>query len=154
MSPDRPARSVSLSRTTSESSVELELDLDGTGESEISTGVRFYDHMLASLATHSLVDVTVKAKGDLQHHTVEDVAITLGKAISMALGDRVGILALRRPAWQRNRRRLEERGCRCRECRPHRCQREPRCRSIGWLAFPPLRFQPSRAKPMCSRLVG
>ena len=94
MSTDLPARSVTLSRTTSESSVELELDLDGTGESDISTGIRFYDHMLASLAKHSLIDLRVKATGDVDvdaHHTVEDVAIVLGDALREALGDKAGI---------------------------------------------------------------
>jgi imidazoleglycerol-phosphate dehydratase len=85
---------VSLTRSTSESSVELELDLDGTGESDISTGVRFYDHMLASLARHALIDLRVKATGDVDvdaHHTVEDVAIVLGDALREALGDKAGI---------------------------------------------------------------
>lgn len=87
-------RTASLSRSTSESSVELELDLDGTGQSDISTGVRFYDHMLASLAKHSLIDLRVKATGDVDvdaHHTVEDVAIVLGDALREALGDKRGI---------------------------------------------------------------
>jgi imidazoleglycerol-phosphate dehydratase len=87
-------RRASLSRATSESKVDLTLDLDGTGESEISTGVRFYDHMLASLAKHSLIDLTVNATGDIDvdaHHTVEDVAIVLGDALREALGDKRGI---------------------------------------------------------------
>jgi imidazoleglycerol-phosphate dehydratase len=87
-------RIASLSRTTSESSVELELNLDGSGVADVSTGVRFYDHMLISLAKHSLMDLTVKATGDLDvdaHHTVEDVAIVLGDALREALGDKSGI---------------------------------------------------------------
>lgn len=83
-----------VERATSESRVELRLDLDGTGESRISTGVRFYDHMLASLAKHSLIDLTVAAEGDVDvdgHHTVEDVAICLGEALHEALGDKRGI---------------------------------------------------------------
>jgi imidazoleglycerol-phosphate dehydratase len=87
-------RTAALSRSTSESSVELELNLDGTGTSDIATGVRFYDHMLASLAKHSLIDLRVKATGDLDvdaHHTVEDVAIVLGDALREALGDKAGI---------------------------------------------------------------
>jgi imidazoleglycerol-phosphate dehydratase len=87
-------RRASLSRATSESKVDLTLDLDGTGESEISTGVRFYDHMLASFAKHSLIDLTVSASGDVDvdaHHTVEDVAIVLGDALREALGDKRGI---------------------------------------------------------------
>lgn len=89
-----PHRTATLSRKTSESRVELSLDLDGTGRSEIDTGVRFYDHMLASLAKHSLIDLHVKAEGDIDvdaHHSVEDVAIVLGDAIAIALGDKRGI---------------------------------------------------------------
>ncbi len=87
-------RTASVSRSTSESTVELALDLDGTGVGDVSTGVRFYDHMLLSLAKHSLFDLTVKATGDLDvdaHHTVEDVAICLGDALKEALGDKSGI---------------------------------------------------------------
>ncbi len=88
------SRTATISRTTSESSVQLTLDLDGTGESDVSTGVPFYDHMLASLAKHSLIDLTVKATGDVEidaHHTVEDTAIVLGQALRQALGDKSGI---------------------------------------------------------------
>ncbi len=88
------ARTAHLSRTTSESSIELTLDLDGTGASEVSTGVPFFDHMLASLAKHSLIDLAVKASGDIEvdvHHTVEDTAIVLGQALREALGDKAGI---------------------------------------------------------------
>jgi len=91
---EQPHRRASVDRATAESSIHLELDLDGTGASEISTGVPFYDHMLASLATHSLVDLTVRAEGDVHvdaHHTVEDVAICLGDALREALGDKRGI---------------------------------------------------------------
>jgi imidazoleglycerol-phosphate dehydratase len=87
-------RRASLRRATSESTVELSVDLDGSGVSEISTGVRFYDHMLATLAKHALLDLTVRAVGDVDvdaHHTVEDVAIVLGDAIREALGDKRGI---------------------------------------------------------------
>ena len=89
-----PDRTASLSRTTSESSVELELNLDGSGIGEVNTGVRFYDHMLLSLAKHSLIDLRVKATGDVDvdaHHTVEDTAIVLGQALRQALGDKSGI---------------------------------------------------------------
>ncbi len=88
------SRTARISRTTKESSIELELDLDGTGESTISTGVPFYDHMLASLAKHSLIDLSIKATGDVDvdvHHTVEDTAIVLGQALREALGDKAGI---------------------------------------------------------------
>ncbi|GMA18974.1 imidazoleglycerol-phosphate dehydratase HisB [Arsenicicoccus piscis] len=87
-------RTATIRRATSESSIELTLDLDGTGASDISTGVRFYDHMLESLAKHSLIDLTVKATGDVDvdaHHTVEDVAICFGQALKEALGDKRGI---------------------------------------------------------------
>ena len=87
-------RQARAERGTSESKVVVELDLDGTGRSSISTGVGFYDHMLASLAKHSLIDLTVTASGDTHvdaHHTVEDVAIVLGQALREALGDKAGI---------------------------------------------------------------
>ncbi|MGO4599770.1 imidazoleglycerol-phosphate dehydratase HisB [Terrabacter sp. 2RAF25] len=94
-SPASPAsRTAKITRATSESSVELWLDLDGTGTSDVSTGVPFYDHMLASLSKHSLIDLTVKATGDIDvdvHHTVEDTAIVLGQALREALGDKAGI---------------------------------------------------------------
>ncbi|KGN34551.1 imidazoleglycerol-phosphate dehydratase [Knoellia sinensis KCTC 19936] len=87
-------RTATVSRSTSESSVELTINLDGTGVGEVSTGVRFYDHMLLSFAKHSLIDLRVKATGDVDvdaHHTVEDVAIVLGDAVREALGDKRGI---------------------------------------------------------------
>lgn len=88
------ARTATLSRATSESSIELSLDLDGTGTSSIDTSVPFFDHLLTAFAKHSLVDLTVKATGDTHidvHHTVEDIGITLGTAIKQALGDKAGI---------------------------------------------------------------
>ncbi len=87
-------RTATISRQTSESSIELTLDLDGSGQSTIDTGVPFYDHMLTAFARHSLCDLTIKATGDLHidiHHTVEDTAISLGQAIKQALGDKSGI---------------------------------------------------------------
>jgi imidazoleglycerol-phosphate dehydratase len=81
-------------RATSESTVEVTVDLDGSGRGDVSTGVPFYDHMLLSLAKHSLIDLTVRADGDTDvdaHHTVEDVAIVLGDALREALGDKRGI---------------------------------------------------------------
>jgi imidazoleglycerol-phosphate dehydratase len=84
-------RTGQVSRKTKETDISVRVVLEGTGKAEAKTGVAFLDHMLHSLATHSLMDVTVRAKGDLQHHTVEDVGITLGKAIGEALGDRAGI---------------------------------------------------------------
>ncbi len=87
-------RTAHIRRSTHESTVDLELNLDGSGDSQISTGVRFYDHMLASLARHSLIDLRIQATGDVDvdaHHTVEDVAIVLGDAFREALGDKRGI---------------------------------------------------------------
>ena len=87
-------RTARLRRETGETKIDLSLDLDGAGKSEITTGVGFFDHMLTLLSKHSLIDLTVKAAGDLHvdaHHTVEDVGICLGKAIAQALGDKAGI---------------------------------------------------------------
>ncbi|UYM05336.1 imidazoleglycerol-phosphate dehydratase HisB [Solicola gregarius] len=88
------SRTARIERETTESRVVVEVDLDGTGSATISTGVGFYDHMLTALARHSLIDLTVQAKGDLHidsHHTVEDVAICIGQAVREALGDKAGI---------------------------------------------------------------
>ena len=87
-------RTAKVERTTSESSIVVELNLDGTGAADISTTVPFYDHMLTALAKHSLIDLTVRATGDIEidvHHTVEDTAICLGQALKQALGDKAGI---------------------------------------------------------------
>jgi len=88
------ARVAQLKRETSESSIELTLNLDGTGQSDIQTSVPFYDHLLTAFAKHSLTDLTVRARGDVEidvHHTVEDIGIVLGQAIKQALGDKSGI---------------------------------------------------------------
>ncbi len=88
------SRTATIERATSESSVRVSLDLDGTGESTISTGVGFYDHMLTALARHGLLDLTVESVGDVHidaHHVVEDTAIVLGQALREALGDKRGI---------------------------------------------------------------
>ncbi len=87
-------RTASIARATSETDIRLTLALDGTGKVEVATGVGFFDHMLTALARHSLMDLTVAAKGDLHiddHHTVEDVGIVLGQALRQALGDKRGI---------------------------------------------------------------
>jgi len=87
-------RTAHVQRETSESSIDLTLNLDGTGSSKISTSVPFYDHLLTAFAKHSLIDLEVTAKGDIEidvHHTVEDIGIALGKAIKEALGDKSGI---------------------------------------------------------------
>ncbi|MEQ9162106.1 MAG: imidazoleglycerol-phosphate dehydratase HisB [Ilumatobacter fluminis] len=88
------ARTASRSRTTNETSIEISIDLDGTGQTNISTGIPFYDHMLDQLGRHGGFDLTVHADGDLHidtHHTVEDVAIALGETFREALGDKAGI---------------------------------------------------------------
>lgn len=87
-------REATMERITSESTVNVTIKLDGTGKADISTTVPFYDHMLTSLARHSLMDITIKAHGDTDidvHHTVEDTAITLGEVFKTALGDKRGI---------------------------------------------------------------
>ena len=88
------SRTARIERTTSESSVVVELDLDGSGRTDVSTTVPFYDHMLTALGKHSLIDLTVRASGDTDidvHHTVEDTAICIGEALKQALGDKRGI---------------------------------------------------------------
>ncbi len=83
-----------MERKTTETSIQLQLGLDGTGESEISTGIPFLDHMLSLLTRHGMLDLRLEATGDLevdQHHTVEDIGLALGKALREALGDKAGI---------------------------------------------------------------
>ena len=87
-------RQASVKRQTKETRIEASLDLDGTGAYDVATGIGFLDHMIEQLARHSLIDISIKAKGDLhidQHHTTEDVGIALGQAVAKALGDRAGI---------------------------------------------------------------
>lgn len=87
-------REARLKRETLETKIELRLDLDGEGRSNVATGIPFFDHMLVLFAKHSLMDLEIKAVGDVQvdyHHTVEDVGIALGTALKDALGDKVGI---------------------------------------------------------------
>ena len=94
MTPSGAPRTARVQRETSESSIDLSLDLDGSGVSDIETSVPFYDHLLTAFAKHSLTDLTVRARGDIEidvHHTVEDVGIVLGQAIRQALGDKRGI---------------------------------------------------------------
>ncbi len=87
-------RQIAVKRDTSETKIFIELNLDGTGRADLKTGVPFLDHMLDQIARHGMVDLTVHANGDTQiddHHTVEDVGITLGQAVAKALGDKKGI---------------------------------------------------------------
>jgi imidazoleglycerol-phosphate dehydratase len=87
-------RKGAVTRKTNETAIEVAVDLDGSGKADVSTGVGFFDHMLDQLARHSLIDLAVRAKGDLHiddHHTVEDVGIALGQALRQALGDKRGL---------------------------------------------------------------
>ncbi|MGF7158605.1 imidazoleglycerol-phosphate dehydratase [Rhodoligotrophos appendicifer] len=87
-------RTAKIERKTTETTISVSIDLDGSGRHEISTGIGFLDHMLEQLSRHSLIDVTIEARGDLHidmHHTTEDSAIALGQAIVKALGDKAGI---------------------------------------------------------------
>ena len=88
-------RRSTLPRTTAETDITVEINLDGTGTYDNETGVGFFDHMLDQLSRHALIDMTVRAKGDLHvddHHTVEDVGIALGQALTQAMGDKTGIV--------------------------------------------------------------
>ena len=88
-------RKYSVNRKTKETEIEIDINLDGKGKSEINTGIGFLDHMLDQLSKHSLIDLKIKAKGDLHvdfHHTTEDSALALGEAFTKALGDKKGIL--------------------------------------------------------------
>lgn len=87
-------RRAKISRSTTETSIEVEINLDGTGAYDVKTGVGFFDHMVEQLARHSMIDITLRAQGDLHiddHHTVEDSGIALGQAIAEAVGDKAGI---------------------------------------------------------------
>jgi imidazoleglycerol-phosphate dehydratase len=89
-----PARRARVERRTKETTIAVEVDVDGTGRSQLATGVPFLDHMLDQVARHGMLDLTVRASGDLHidaHHTVEDIGITLGQALAKALGDKAGI---------------------------------------------------------------
>ena len=89
-----PSRTAHIQRETSETAIDLSLTLDGQGDSNIHTGIGFFDHMLTAFARHALLDLEITCKGDLEvdaHHTVEDVGICLGRALSDALGDKTGI---------------------------------------------------------------
>ena len=87
-------RRATISRTTKETSIDVTVDLDGTGQYTVSTGIGFLDHMLEQLSRHSMIDIDLKAVGDLhidQHHTTEDSALAIGEAVAKALGDKAGI---------------------------------------------------------------
>ncbi|MEP7206100.1 MAG: imidazoleglycerol-phosphate dehydratase HisB [Casimicrobiaceae bacterium] len=87
-------RTAAITRNTAETQITVEIDLDGSGRAELDSGVPFLDHMLDQIARHGMVDLTVRARGDLHidaHHTVEDIGITLGQALKAALGDKQGL---------------------------------------------------------------
>jgi len=91
---ERPTRRARVERMTKETRITVELDLDGVGRADLATGVPFLDHMLDQVARHGMVDLSVKADGDLHidaHHTVEDVGIVIGQAVAKAIGDKAGI---------------------------------------------------------------
>jgi imidazoleglycerol-phosphate dehydratase len=93
-SKDTETRRASVTRRTKETAITASVELDGTGDFKVATGVGFLDHMIEQLARHSLIDITLKAEGDLridQHHTCEDSGIVLGQAVARALGDKKGI---------------------------------------------------------------
>jgi imidazoleglycerol-phosphate dehydratase len=89
-----PARTAEVVRTTTETQIKVRINLDGTGQSQLATGIGFFDHMLDQIARHGLIDLHIEAQGDLHidgHHTVEDVGITLGQAVAQAIGSKKGI---------------------------------------------------------------
>jgi imidazoleglycerol-phosphate dehydratase len=89
-----PARQADVRRNTAETQIRVSLNLDGTGQAQLHTGIGFFDHMLDQIARHGLIDLVIEAQGDLHidgHHTVEDVGITLGQAMALAVGDKRGL---------------------------------------------------------------
>jgi imidazoleglycerol-phosphate dehydratase len=92
---EKSMRQASIERNTRETQISVTVDLDGTGRSDVATGIGFLDHMLEQLSRHSLIDLSVRAKGDLHidfHHTTEDTGIAIGQAVAQALGERTGIV--------------------------------------------------------------
>jgi len=87
-------RKASITRRTKETSIKVEVNIDGSSKYEITTGILFFDHMLCQLAQHGIFDLKISANGPDQHHVVEDVAITLGRAFNQALGDKQGIVRM------------------------------------------------------------
>ena len=94
MTPTTSPRTAEVTRKTAETNITVKVNLDGTGVAKLSTGIGFFDHMLDQIARHGLIDLSIAAQGDLHidgHHTVEDVGITLGQAVHLAVGDKKGI---------------------------------------------------------------
>jgi imidazoleglycerol-phosphate dehydratase len=87
-------RKATVTRETKETSIKVELNIDGKGQAEITTGIRFFDHMLGQIAQHGIFDIKLSANGADQHHVVEDVAICLGKAFNQALGDKRSLVRM------------------------------------------------------------
>jgi imidazoleglycerol-phosphate dehydratase len=87
-------RKATINRETKETTIKVEMNIDGSGDSNITTGIRMFDHLLAQIARHGVFDLTVSASGSDQHHVVEDVAISLGKAFNQALGDKQGLVRM------------------------------------------------------------
>ena len=87
-------RRVTVKRDTKETTISVEINLDGTGKSDMKTGIRLFDHMLAQIAHHGIVDISVSATGDDVHHLVEDVGIALGQALNQALGAKTGVVRI------------------------------------------------------------
>ena len=87
-------RKATVTRETKETSIRVELNIDGSSQFEITTGIRFFDHMLSQLAQHGIFDIVLSATGSDQHHVVEDVALSLGKAFDQALGNKLGIVRM------------------------------------------------------------
>ncbi len=88
------ARKAVVTRETKETTIKVELDIDGSGDFNITTGIRMFDHLLSQIARHGIMDLKISASGSDQHHVVEDVAISLGKAFTQALGDKQGIVRM------------------------------------------------------------
>lgn len=86
------ARTAELETKTKETEIKVKVNLDGTGRNRISTGTKFLDHMISGFATHSLIDIELRASGDLKHHIIEDCSLALGKCLAKALGERKGII--------------------------------------------------------------
>ena len=135
------SRTARIERITKESQVTVEVDLDGTGRSEVSTGVGFYDHMLDAFARHALVDLAVHTNGDTDidaHHSVEDTAIVLGQALREALGDKRGIgrYGFTLPMDEtRASAALDFRSSTsCTECKPASCPYDRRAGTATWRA--------------------
>ena len=127
-------RAASVTRRTKETEISDSVAIDGAGRSDISTGIGFFDHMLEQLSRHSLIDMTIKAKGELHiddHHTVEDTGIAIGQAISKALGERRGIAQGRHIRYRTRPRILPGAGAECRH--------NPACRQSLWRKQPSYR---------------